>query len=38
MAKAFSPKLAMKANFTYLKVQIGTNYDDKTELDSIEKR
>jgi hypothetical protein len=38
MAKAFSPKLAMKANFTYLKVQIGMNYDDKTELDSIEKR
>jgi hypothetical protein len=39
MAKAFSPKLAMKANFTYLRGTdwYATNYDDKLELDSIEK-
>jgi hypothetical protein len=32
MAKAFSPKLAMKANFTYLRGTdwYATNYDDKT--------
>jgi outer membrane cobalamin receptor len=32
MAKAFSPKLAMKANFTYLRGTdwFATNYDDKT--------
>jgi hypothetical protein len=37
--KAFSPKLAMKANFTYLRGTdwYATNYDDKLELDSIEK-